>query len=53
MRIATRGRAGLSDWVTGPMLTTGHSAAASAAPGVLAVVLVLAAALAQTGACRA
>lgn len=45
-RIATRGRAGLSDWVSGPALTTAYSAASSATPATLALALVVLAALA-------
>ncbi len=48
MYIATKGKAGLSDWVTGPMFQTAMGAASALAPNLLAVALVLAAALVGT-----
>ncbi|XP_052122399.1 neural cell adhesion molecule 2-like isoform X2 [Frankliniella occidentalis] len=48
MRIATKGRAGLSDWVNGPMFQTAMGAASALAPNLVAVALLLVAALAGT-----
>ncbi|KAK3917220.1 Fasciclin-2, partial [Frankliniella fusca] len=49
MYIATKGKAGLSDWVKGPMFQTAMGAASALAPNLLAIALaaVLAAALAS------